>query len=108
MLIGKLIKNGVWGRWDEVESFKDRTLVNEFLFTWPFLKGIVDGMTYERRMSFNEMVTRGTSSVVLRKLVKDFGLSGYKYPINTNTAKPALIISEHLDDSKAEGLEKNS
>ena len=65
-------------------------------------------MTYKRRMSFNKTVTRGTSSVVLWKLVKDFELSGYKYPIITNTAKSVLLISEHPDDSKAEALGKNA
>ena len=87
-----------------MESFKDRTMVNEFLFTWPFLKGIVDAMTYERRISFNTTVMKGTSSMVLRKLVKDFELSKYQYPIHTRTKEPVLLISEHPDDSIAEAL----
>ena len=89
-----------------MESLKDRTLVNDFLFTWPFLKGVVDAMTYERRMSFNTTVMRGTSSIVLRELVKDFELSKYKYPINTGIKEPVLLISEHPDDSIPEALEK--
>ena len=63
-------------------------------------------MTYERGMSFNGTVMRGTLSVVLRKLGKDFKLVGYKYPINMIAAKPVLLISEHLEDSKAKGSAK--
>ena len=49
---------------------------------------------------------RGTSSIVLRKLVRDFELSKYKYPINTGTTETVLLIWEHPDDSKAEALDK--
>ena len=101
-MVGKVLKFGVWGRWDEVETFDNITFANEFLLYWPFLKGIVDGLPYQRRMSFSKTVMRGTSAQVLRKLVDDFKLVNKNYPINMIADKPVLLISEHLDDSEAE------
>ena len=39
--------------------------------------------------------------MVLRKMVKHFGLSKAHYPINTNPSKPVLLICEHEDLDKA-------
>ena len=105
-MLGKVLKFGVWGRWDEVETFDNITFANEFLLYWPFLKGIVDGLPYQRRMSFSKTVMRGTSARVLRKLVDDFKLLDNNYPINKLVNKPVLLISEHLDDTEDESVVK--
>ena len=89
-----------------METFADITFASEFLVQWPFLKGMVDRLPYERRMSFSKTVMRGTSARVLRELVDDFKLVNKNYPINMIADKPVLLISEHLDDSEAECLAK--
>ena len=105
-MLGKVLKFGVWGRWDEVETFDNITFANAFLLYWPFLKGIVDGLPYQRRMSFSKTVMRGTSARVLQKLVDDFKLLDNNYPINMIVNKPVLLISEHLDDTEDESVVK--
>ena len=48
---------------------------------------------------------KGTSTAVLRKFVKDGGLSGSKYPINTNPKIPVLLISDCPDVDKNNQVE---
>ena len=105
-LIIKLVTHGVYGRSDEMPSFKDHTLVNEFLVQWIFLKGVVGEMPFERRMMIWDSMMRGPSATVLRKLVKKFGLSKFNYPINTGTSKPVLLIWDHPDLTATEATEK--
>ena len=52
-MLGKVLKFGVWGRWDEVETFADVTFASEFVVQWPFWKGMVDRLPYKRQMSFS-------------------------------------------------------
>ena len=66
----------------------------------------VDEMPFERRQKIRDNVRRGSSPLVLRKMVKHFGLSEAHYPINTNPSKPVLLISEHEDLEKAALLAK--
>ena len=75
--------------------------VDEFLPIWPFLKMAVDKMLFEGRQKIRDNVKRGSLPLVLRKMVKRFGLSETHYPINTNPPKPVLLISEHVDLDKA-------
>ena len=101
-LLGKLIKYGVRGRWEEVELFEHVTFLSEFLYQWPFIKGMVDIQPYDSRMSFEKTVMRGTSAQVLRQLVQDFKLEEANYPINLDVNEPVLLISDHPDDSPDE------
>ena len=48
---------------------------------------------------------KGTSPAVLQKLVKYGGLSGSKYPINTNPKVPVLLISNHPNIDKNNKVE---
>ena len=101
-LLDKLIKYGVHGRWDEVESFKHVTFSSEFLYQWQFINGMVNIQPYDRRMSFEKTVMRGTSAQVLRQLVQDFKLEEANYPINLDVNEPVLLILDHPDDSADE------
>ena len=105
-LLGKVTKYGVYGSWDEVESFKDVTFANKFMLYWPTLKAMVNKLPHQRRMTFSKTLTKGTAAEVLRNLVEDFQLSKFNYPINTNPHQPVLLISEHLDDTKDEVILK--
>ena len=57
-------------------------------------------------MKVCDEVMKGSSAGVLRKMVKHFSLSDVHYPINTNPAKPVLLISEHVNMDQTELLEK--
>ena len=48
-------------------------------------------------MKVCDEVMKGSSAAVLRKMVKNFGLSDVHDPINKNPPKPVLLISDHLD-----------
>ena len=82
--------------------------MNEFLPVWPFLKGAVDEMPLDRRVRVRDEVMKGSSAVVLRKIVKHFSLSNVHYHMNTNPAKPVLLISEHVDMDQTVLLEKSA
>ena len=105
-LLGKVMKHGVYGSWEEVSSFNNITFVNEFLVYWPFLKGMVDKLPSQSRRTFNEVVMKGTAAVMLRKLVDDFELLKFHYPINEDRNKPVLLISDHPDDTEEEATLK--
>ena len=87
----RAVTHGVYDRWDEMLLEPRKwILVNEFYLAWPFASSAVNNMSYARRQKVQGYM-KGTSATVLRKLVKD-GVSGCKYPINTNPNLPVLLI----------------
>ena len=106
VMMNRLLSRGFYGAWGEMPCQICPFLVNEFLPVWPFLKGAVDQMTLERCVKVRDEVMKGSSAGVLRKMVKHFSLSDVHYPINTNPAKPVLLISEHVNMDQTELLEK--
>ena len=59
-------------------------------------------------MKVRNEVVKWSSVAVLRKMVKNVGLSEVNYPINTNPSKPVLLISDHLDVDPTSVLEKSA
>ena len=75
--------------------------MNKYLPIWPFLKTGGEEMPFERRQKIRDDVMRRIWPLVLRKMVKHFGLSEAHYPIHTNPSKPVLLISDYVDLDKA-------